>query len=680
MRASLVAFAGAALSSLAAAQQPVPGPSFDAIISLQSVGSPAISPDGKAIAYTVTSTAWDENRYDTEIWLWREGGTSVQLTRTEKGSSTSPRWSPDGRWIAFLADRGEKSQIHLIAAEGGEAWPLTAVKEGVQSFRWAPDGRRIAFTRSAPEPETNTQRKERYGEFAIEDQEFQQTHLWLARVPAAGGAAAPDSQPQRLTEGNFHVAGFAWSPDGATIAIERRSDPLINSSITADIWLLDVSTKQMTPFVQQPGPDGSPIWSPDGRFLLYSSSGGDTASYYYKNGQLRKQAVAGGAPQRLAAAFDEQPGQVAWTPSGLYLVAWQKTQRHLFRIDPSTGAVTPFATTPELIGAVDFSTDGRTLAFTGQTATTLSEIYRTDVASLRPLAVTNVSAQIAGWSVGRSEVIAWKSRDGTTIEGVLHRPNDFDPTRRYPLLVLIHGGPTGIDFPQAVYGSVYPVHQWLAKGALVLRPNYRGSAGYGEAFRSLNVRNLGVGDAWDVLSGVDFLVKQEIVDTTRMGAMGWSQGGYISAFLTTTTSRFKAISVGAGISDWMTYYVNTDIHPFTRQYLKATPWDDPQIYARTSPMTYIKQAKTPTLIQHGEFDRRVPIPNAYQLFQGLQDRGVPVRLIVYKGFGHGIDKPKERLAAVWHNWQWFGKYLWGEEIELPLGAAPAAKAGSGALP
>ena len=169
-----------------------------------------------------------------------------------------------------------------------------------------------------------------------------------------------------------------------------------------------------------------------------------------------------------------------------------------------------------------------------------------------------------------------------------------------------------------------------------------------------------------MLSGVDHLVAQGFVDTTRMGAMGWSQGGYISAFLTTNSSRFKAISVGAGISDWMTYYVNTDIHPFTRQYLEATPWSDPDIYAKTSPMTTITGASTPTLIQHGEFDRRVPIPNAYQLYQGLRDLGVPARLIVYKGFGHGITKPKERLAAVWHNWQWFAKYLWGEEVALPL--------------
>ena len=232
----------------------------------------------------------------------------------------------------------------------------------------------------------------------------------------------------------------------------------------------------------------------------------------------------------------------------------------------------------------------------------------------------------------------------------------------HPLLIVIHGGPTGISRPVRVQmGGVYPIELWLAKGALVLEPNYRGSAGYGGRFRALNVRNLGVGDAWDVLSGVDHLVAQGIVDRNRIGVMGWSQGGYISAFLATHERQvFKAISVGAGISDWMTYYVNTDIHPFTRQYLKATPWDDPEIYARTSPITNIKRARTPTLIQHGELDQRVPIPNAYELYQGLQDQNVPVKLIVYKGFGHGLNKPKAARAAMEHNLDWFGQYVFGE--------------------
>ena len=207
--------------------------------------------------------------------------------------------------------------------------------------------------------------------------------------------------------------------------------------------------------------------------------------------------------------------------------------------------------------------------------------------------------------------------------------------------------------------------QWLNKGALILRPNYRGSAGYGESFRSLNVKNLGVGDAWDVLSGVAYLENQGIIDGNKVGAMGWSQGGYISAFLTTNSTKFKAISVGAGISNWMTYYVNTDIHPFTRQYLKGTPWSDKEIYEKTSPMTNINNASTPTLIQHGEFDKRVPLANAYELFQGLQDKEVETELIIYKGFGHGINKPKERLAATWHNWKWFGKYIWMKKLKCP---------------
>ena len=199
---------------------------------------------------------------------------------------------------------------------------------------------------------------------------------------------------------------------------------------------------------------------------------------------------------------------------------------------------------------------------------------------------------------------------------MLIKPRDYDPAKKYPLLCVIHGGPTGIDRPQAIDARYYPTDLWAARGALVLKVNYRGSAGYGQRFRQLNVRNLGVGDAWDVLSGIDALVAKGMVDPDRLGCMGWSQGGYISAFLTTSSTRFKAISVGAGISNWATYYYNTDITPFTIQYLDADPAKDPEIYRKTSPMSYVMGAKTPTLIQHGEFDRRVPIANALRVAPG----------------------------------------------------------------
>ena len=318
----------------------------------------------------------------------------------------------------------------------------------------------------------------------------------------------------------------------------------------------------------------------------------------------------------------------------------------------------------QTFGGLSFARDYSKVAYTLGDAKSFPEVYVTsgmNIAGGRKL--TSLGSQIEGWKVGNREMISWKSTDGTEITGVLHKPADFQPGRKYPLLVIVHGGPTAISRPFRVAGAgPYPMEQWLGRGAVILEPNYRGSAGFGEKFRSLNVRNLGVGDAWDVLSGVDHLVAQGIADPDRMGVMGWSQGGYISAFLATYKRQpFKAISVGAGISNWMTYYVNTDIHQFTRHYLGATPWDDPEIYAKTSPMTTIKQAKTPTLIQHGELDTRVPTPNAYELYQGLQDVGVPVKLIIYKGFNHGLNKPKAVRAAMEHNWEWFNQYVWGEK-------------------
>ena len=247
---------------------------------------------------------------------------------------------------------------------------------------------------------------------------------------------------------------------------------------------------------------------------------------------------------------------------------------------------------------------------------------------------------------------------------MLIKPADFDPTKKYPLLCIIHGGPTGIDRPTLLTPDAryYPSDLWAARGALVLKVNYRGSAGYGEKFRQLNMRNLGVGDAWDVLSGVDFLIGKGWVDKDKVGCMGWSQGGYISAFLTASSDRFVAISVGAGISDWATYYYNTDITPFTINYLGKNPVEDPEIYQKTSPISYVKNARTPTLIQHGELDRRVPIANAYELRQALEDKGVRVEMIVYKGFGHPITKPRAMRAVMQHNVAWFNHYLWNDPL------------------
>ncbi len=519
---------------------------------------------------------------------------------------------------------------------------LTSAEESVGAFAWAPDGRSLAFTSSDPRTDALKEREKKYAEFDVIDADHRMSHLYVVDVDT--------KKVRRLTSGAFTVGRFDWSPNSREIAFDHRinSDPANGGS--ADISVVAVADGAVRKLVTQEGPDSNPQWSPDGSTIAFESSMA-SQKFFFTNRRIATIAAGGGPIANLSAQFDEDPSIVRWTPSGIFFSASARTWAYLYRIDPATKAVTRFAPSDQWIGSgFSFSADAKTVAFTASDASTFTEIYVASTSpTLTPKKLTTTGEQVASWPSAPIEVISWASQDGATIEGILHKPVGFQAGKRYPLLVVIHGGPTGVSRATPYSStSIYPIDLWVARGALVLEPNYRGSAGYGEKFRSLNYRNLGVGDAWDVLSGIDHLVKIGLADADRVGTMGWSQGGYISAFLTTHDSaRFKAVSVGAGISNWMTYYVNTDIHPFTRQYLNATPWDDPAIYAKTSPMTYIKGAKAPTLIQHGATDQRVPLPNAFELYQGLQDVGVPTKLIVYKGFegiGHGPSKPKSSRA------------------------------------
>ena len=637
-------------------------PTYEQIIDLKRPGAAVISPDGEMVAFTVTETNWDENAYETEIYLARFNSVDpVQLTRAKK-SSTSPSWSPDGAWVAFVSDRTDKRQLYLISPKGGEARVLTNVDEGVGAFEWSPDGRRIAFTMTDPLSDARKDRDKKFGAFEVVDQDWRMTHLHVIDVNLSGSEPA---KPRRLTSGSFTVGGFKWSPDGHSIAFDHRIDPNLANGDSADISVVNVNDGAVRKLVARPGPDSNPVWSPDGSQLAFSTN--QSKPYRsFSNSRIAIVPSSGGESRTVTDAIDEQPGLLDWGPDGIYVSALEGFSSRVYLVT-TDGKFTQVSLPPDAtFGGVSFNRDFSRMGVTLSGAKTFPEVYivhkgARDRNALRPL--TKFNDQLIGWEIGNRETVSWKSADGTPITGVLHKPANFQEGRKYPLLVIIHGGPTAISRPYRVAGAgPYPIEQWLAKDAIILEPNYRGSAGFGEKFRSLNSRNLGVGDAWDVLSGVDHLIAQGLADPNRMGVMGWSQGGYISAFLATHQRQpFKAISVGAGISNWMTYYVNTDIHQFTRHYLGATPWDDPAIYAKTSPMTTIKQAKTPTLIQHGEFDTRVPTPNAYELYQGLQDVGVPVKLIIYKGFGHGLNKPKAARAAMEHNFDWFNRYVWGEK-------------------
>ena len=659
-------------------------PTIDQSLEMYSVGSPKISPDGKRVVYEQTRTNWDANAFETDLWIADVAtGERHQLT-TEGHSCNSAEWSPDEKWVAFVSDRpgslpkspAEKRQLWVMPANGGEAQQLTKMEKGVGGFDWAPDSQRIVFSAEASESKAMKDRKESFGDYHVIHADYEMTHLWLVDLPKtdAAGRVSAVGEPKELTkEEAFSVEEFSFSPDGTRIAFSAAKDPDLISSFSKDIYVVTVGDGTVKKIVDTPGPDSNPQWSPDGKQIAFETSNGEKY-FFYANQKIAVVDANGGMPRVVSDAFDEDPGLLRWTPEGIYFSGLQKMSSSLYLLDPASGNVKKVSMPgSEIAGSFTFSKNFKWVAYRGAGANEYAEIYASGLGGGTPKQLTHAGAQEAEFTVAKREVVRWKSGDGTEIEGVLYKPADFSPTKKYPLLVEIHGGPTGIDMPFVSADRYYPIERFVAKGALVLRPNYRGSAGYGAKFRALNVRNLGVGDYADVISGVDYLIAQGYVDKDRVGSMGWSEGGYISAFITTSSDRFKAVSVGAGISDWMTYYANTDITPFTVQYLRATPWDDPEIYKVTSPISYISKAKTPTLIQQGSADKRVPVPNSFELRQALEDHGVPVKMVLYDGFGHPINKPKQQRAVMEENENWFGHYIWGDPLAPALTPRPSEK-------
>lgn len=384
--------------------------------------------------------------------------------------------------------------------------------------------------------------------------------------------------------------------------------------------------------------------------------------------KARDEAACLGGMTNITSAFDREAMTVYWTKAGIFGDYVDRTRICIARLERH-GKVAPLDLGVFEYAAFHVSNSGH-LALSGTNATSFVEAYLASPVKNKKWKVkklTDYGRQVEGWDLGTVETISWKSRDGVEIQGVLRKPSGFNPKKKYPLVFVVHGGPTWFSSDYLLTGEdtrYYPALQLIQKDVLVLKPNYRGSVGRGQAFQELNVNNLGVGDLWDLESAVDHLVELGWVDPEKIGCMGWSQGGYISAFAGLHSEKFKAVSVGAGISDWYTYHISNDIPDFTRDYLSGSPFRNRDLYQKTAPISNISNAKTPMLIQHGSDDQRVPLSNATELYRGLKEMGVPVELFIFPGMAHPITKPRENHAVMFQNLNWFSHYLLGEDLKL----------------
>ena len=654
-KATLIAVLLCAISASAQQKHPM---TFEDVLAIKGVSDAQVSPDGRYVAYVVTRADMKENAADADIWLAPvSGGQPVRLT-THKKNDNQPRWSPDGKNIAFISAREEKSQLFIISPFGGEPDKLTDSKSGVQSFQWSPDGKRIAFTaQQEPTPEEEKKQKDK-DDAQVVDKNFKFTRIWVIDVQT--------KKASELVKNDYTASDPQWSPDGRFIAYTTAPTPKADDGSLSDIWIVDVDSKQQRKLVENEGPDNAPRWSPDGKSIAYLARD-------LKGGLLGQQRLSvvssgGGSPRELAPGFEYQPGAPTWSADGknIYFNAPVRTANQLFSVPAAGGEAKQISNVSGVMSQATFSRDRWVMAFSKSDIQTPPEVYVARSLSLiSPDKLSDHNSHVRELTLGSSEVIRWKSKDGMEVEGLVIYPVGYDRAKRYPTVALIHGGPSGVwtqSFPSG-WGNFG--HVWAAKGWVVFYPNVRGSSAYGEKFLLANVRDWGGGDYQDIQTGIDHLIAKGVADPDRLAQSGWSYGGYMTAWTLTQTNRFKAVMVGAGLTNMYSMYSTNDLQRVLEGYFGVQPWDDAEFYWRKSAMAFIKQAKTPTLILHGAVDLRVPVGQAQELYMGLRKNNVPVELVFFPREPHGLQEPRHQLDKMRREYAWFSKYVLGVEEPEP---------------
>ncbi len=625
---------------------------------VKAVGAVRVSPDGRKVAYTVSQPVMtpDKSEYVAQIWLVNNDGTDpMQLTFAEK-SSDNPQWAPDGKMIAFASARSGKNNLYVLRLIGGEAEQITDVKTAVGSFAWSPDGKQIAFLMRdalSDDEEKGTKGKDD-ARWVDENVKMNRLHVVSLEKDASG-----KREPRKLT-GDYNVSGdFDWSPDGKTIAFTRTKMPKADYWTTGDLLTVNVGTGDVKTIAATGAAESSPTYSRDGKWMVFLLS--DDPPRWAGFQRMAIVPASGGAPKLLAETFDAQPNVIDWSADGkqIYFGETRGTVTRIYSIDVNSNAIAEFNKGNEVIGAPSLNRAQTMLGFSLQASDRAPEAYVTHVKSFSPIQVSRANADLPKVPMGKTEVLKWKSTDGLEVEGLLTYPVNYQAGKAVPLLLVVHGGPAGVFTQSFLAGSrsVYPLAAFASRGYAILRVNPRGSSGYGQKFRFANIKDWGGGDYQDLMTGVDQVVKMGVADPERLGVMGWSYGGFMTSWIVTQTRRFKAASVGAGVTNLMSFIGTADIPSFIPDYFGSQPWENLEVYKSHSAMFNMKGVITPTLVQHGEADERVPISQGYEFYNALKVQNVPTRMIVLPRMPHGPNEPKMVLKAKQTNLEWFDKYV-----------------------
>jgi dipeptidyl aminopeptidase/acylaminoacyl peptidase len=658
----LVLAAAVSATVLAQAKRPM---TIVEMIDVPSLSDPQLSPDGTQLLYVLSETDWEQNKRISHIWRINTDGTNlVKMTNGEEGEQ-SPRWSPDGKWIAFLATRDETDdeeddhgQILLLSNEGGEARPLTEHETPVSSIQWSPDGKFIYFLAHDPKTEEEKEKDEVKDDVFAFDEDYKQRHLWKISMD--------EESETRITEGDYSILGFNLSRDGTKIAHHRAPSPLYDDSDEGEVWVMNVDGSAAKQLTKNTVAEGGAELSPDNSTVLFTSGSSNEFETYF-NGNLFLVPAMGGEHRLL---LEDMPHDVmggTWSGDGksIRFAANTGVRAQLFTVDVATEKLVQLTEGDHSFRGFDYSPKLDRTVVTLNTRTNAGDAYMFDgTDGQSPKKITSVFDYLDKEFLNpRQEAIQWKGEDGVTVEGLLYYPLDYEEGKRYPLCVQTHGGPAASDKFGFGRWSNY-IHVLAADGWVVFKPNYRGSTGYGDDYLRDMVGHYYRQSHLDVMTGVDYLIEKGIADGDRMVKMGWSGGGHMTNKIITHTDRFKAAASGAGAVNWISMYGQSDVRIYRTPWFGGTPWqkDAPiDVYWDHSPLKDIWKVKTPTIVLVGENDVRVPPPQSVELYRALKSNGVPTHLYIAPREPHGWRELRHELFKVNVELDWFYKHALGKE-------------------